>query len=395
MTIPLSLYIHLPWCIHKCPYCDFNSHALSKNSSNHLSKDLFKNLEEEVYINALISDFDADLFRIQDREICSIFFGGGTPSLFSPQALERLLLHIQSKTKLLSNIEITLEANPGTADANYFDGYHRIGINRLSLGVQSFQDDKLKALGRIHDAKAAFQAYDIALKAGFENINIDLMHSLPHQTVAEACKDIQSAISLSPSHLSWYQLTLEPHTLFAHRPPPLPQEDVCEDIFFAGQDVLKTHHYDPYEISAYCKDQRFCKHNLNYWEFGDYLGIGAGAHSKITDIHTHQIQRFYKLKHPNAYLAQAQHPIPDFIAEENSVLHHELSFEFMLNTLRLFKPVTFENFQARTFLSSSHIENVLKEAQSKGLIKMNASSFETTEQGKRYLNNLLEMFLEK
>lgn len=382
--IPLSLYIHLPWCVQKCPYCDFNSHAVRDH------------LPEEQYIDALIADFNCDVPKILGREISSIFFGGGTPSLFSPRALEKLLLHINGQIKFKEHIEITLEANPGTVDVRYFSGFHQLGINRLSLGIQSFQDDKLKRLGRIHDGQAAVQAYAIAKNAGFKNINIDLMHGLPDQTAADAYFDLHTALQLSPTHLSWYQLTIEPNTIFAHQPPTLPTEEICDDIYSAGQELLAAHHYQHYEVSAYCKTDHECVHNLNYWEFGDYLGIGAGAHSKLTNVEQKKVERFHKIKYPPAYLAQMNQPIKNFIAQQSFCSQQELLFEFMLNALRLMQPISFDLIQARIFLEKNHVlqSTGFMQAHDKNLIRHTKDGLVTTAKGKRYLNDVLALFME-
>jgi len=342
-AIPLSLYIHLPWCVRKCPYCDFNSHTAKKI------------LPEQTYIEALIRDFNYHLEEIKERELVSIFFGGGTPSLFSAAALEKLLAHIKSHLKFAAHIEITLEANPGAIDVEHFKGYYAIGINRISLGIQSFQNEKLKALGRIHDSAAALHAFYCAKDAGFENINIDLMHGLPHQSLEDAYNDLEMAFKINPTHLSWYQLTLEPNTFFAHSPPPLPNDETLDEIYFSGEKKIIKCGYRHYEISAFCKQKYKCAHNLNYWEFGDYVGIGAGAHSKLTNIDKKQIKRFIKIKHPDAYMSAMSVDEKNFIMEEKIISPQNLPFEFMLNALRLYKKIPFSLFTQRTFLTYQDI----------------------------------------
>jgi oxygen-independent coproporphyrinogen-3 oxidase len=380
-SIPLSLYIHLPWCVRKCPYCDFNSHALKKA------------LPEETYIQTLIEDFNQHLAEIQGREIISIFFGGGTPSLFSASALEKLLRYIKTHVNFHSEIEITLEANPGTVDEAHFFGYAAAGINRISLGIQSFQTEKLKALGRIHDSEAAIRAFETAKKAGFQNINIDLMHGLPNQSVEDAFYDLNTAFKLNPTHLSWYQLTLEPNTLFAHTPPPLPQDEILDEIFFSGRKKIKSKNYQHYEISAYCKQNYTCKHNLNYWEFGDYIGIGAGSHSKITDLKNKQVKRIVKIKHPDSYLKASLMSDKNFVQEEKIILKENLPFEFMLNALRLYKECSFDLFSQRTFLTRDEILSYLEKAKKENFITYNRNYFSTTKHGKNFLNHLLQIFI--
>ncbi len=301
--IPLALYIHIPWCIRKCPYCDFNSHAVKEA------------IPEESYLQALIRDLEADLDQIPLRPIQSIFIGGGTPSLFSPDALAALLEAIAARVALARSLEVTLEANPGTVEQTRFVGFRQAGINRLSLGIQSFQPEKLKVLGRIHDDQEAVQAVMAAKQAGFENFNLDLMFGLPNQSLEDALFDLNTALSLKPTHLSWYQLTIEPNTLFYHRKPPLPADDDIWEIQHHGQALLASHGFHQYEISAYSQFGFQSRHNLNYWEFGDYLGIGAGAHAKITNPHNHTITRFWKTKHPKEYL----NPDKSFLAGQQTI----------------------------------------------------------------------------
>lgn len=374
---PLSLYIHFPWCIRKCPYCDFNSHTL------------INELPEINYINRLILDLEQNLDKIQDRPITSIFMGGGTPSLFSTNAINYLLVELSKRLEFSDSIEITFEANPGTVEYQRFYGYRQAGINRLSLGVQTFSSEKLKILGRIHDGEEAIKAIAEAKAAGFTNINIDLMHGLPGQSAIEGLQDLHRAFSLSPTHISWYQLTIEPHTEFYQRPPALPLEDTMIELQEQAEVIFTQNGYQQYEISAYSLDAYHCLHNRNYWEFGDYLGIGAGAHSKITHLKKRVISRSWKQKNPKAYLAQENH----FLAEEKSILTKDLAFEFMLNALRLYQPISAELFQQRTGLSFLSIESILQKAQQQNLINYDAVSLETTAFGKRFYNNLLTLFM--
>ncbi len=376
-NIPLSLYIHLPWCVRKCPYCDFNSHQLKND------------LPEEQYINTLLRDLENDLPMATNRKLISIFIGGGTPSLFSPNALEKLLTEIQKKIPFEKNIEITLEANPGTVDQQRFIGFYQAGINRLSIGIQSFQADKLQKLGRIHNDEAALNAIIAVKNAGFKQYNLDLMHGLPDQSLQEACNDLQTALGFMPPHLSWYQLTLEPNTLFHHRPPTLPEENTLIEIQDTGHHLILNNGYHHYEVSAYCQPSNECRHNINYWEFGDYLGIGAGAHSKITDFKNNTITRSWKIKHPQNYL----HATNSFVGESSVINRQEIPFEFMLNALRLQKPIFNKLFEERTGLSISTIDQQLNLAQQKQLLRVDKNSFEPTQLGRRFLNNLIEMFM--
>lgn len=376
-TPPLSLYIHLPWCVRKCPYCDFNSHTAGKE------------IPEENYINALLADLDHDLARIQQRPLISIFIGGGTPSLFSAQAIERLLTAIKERINFVDDMEITLEANPGTVEYERFAGYRAAGVNRLSIGIQSFQTEKLKALGRIHNDQEAIRAAETAQQAGFKNFNLDLMHGLPNQTINAALQDLKIALSLSPTHLSWYQLTIEPNTFFAHKPPLLPQDETIWEMQNLGQELLLKNNFKQYEISAYSLANKQCLHNKNYWEFGDYLGIGAGAHSKITSPQQNNIIRFWKKKSPKEYLNAEL----TFIGAEQTVNSNELSFEFMLNALRLYQDIPVNLFETRTGLSIESISNQLNSAQTKGLLQWDKIKISPTELGQRFYNNLCEIFI--
>lgn len=376
-VLPLSLYIHLPWCVQKCPYCDFNSHTLRTH------------LPEQIYLQSLLADLDQDLVHVQNRQIISIFFGGGTPSLFSAEAITFLLNEISQRLTLSDDCEITLEANPGTVEQDRFHGFYAAGVNRISLGVQSFDDHKLKALGRIHNGGSAQKAIQTAINAGFKQINVDLMYGLPHQSTDEALVDIQIAASFKPTHLSWYQLTLEPNTPFYHKPPPLPDDEALWQIQEQGQQLLSQLGFLPYEVSAYSQKGTQCRHNRNYWEFGDYLGIGAGAHSKITNLSHQTVTRFWKVKHPKAYLDTSA----SFIAETNPVSPQALPFEFMLNALRLYEPVSKQLFMQRTGLSLDTISQPIEQAVEKGLLKMSRDHFEVTPMGRRFLNDLVGLFL--
>src|SRR3990167_4378019 len=333
MNFPLSLYIHIPWCIKKCPYCDFNSHALQNE------------LPEQAYIDQLLIDLETQLPFVQNRVIQSIFIGGGTPSLFSAKAYATLFALLKKELSLTPDCEITLEANPGTIESDRFKNYFDVGINRVSIGVQSFQNEKLKILGRIHEKSHAKYAVNEAHLAGFKRINIDLMFGLPNQTLDDALFDLQSAVDLSPSHISWYQLTLEPNTFFHRFPPVLPSDDARFDIQQAGQHFLRENGFMQYEISAYSKNDP-CKHNLNYWLFGDYLGIGAGAHAKFTDLKTMHVTRRWNTKHPKQYLTVTS----DNFCEKKIISGDELPLEFMMNALRLHQVIPIELFEIRTGL---------------------------------------------
>ncbi|MBX3708240.1 MAG: radical SAM family heme chaperone HemW [Gammaproteobacteria bacterium] len=375
--LPLSLYVHIPWCVRKCPYCDFNSHEM-KNS-----------LPEEIYLSALLQELDNRLPLIENRPIISIFFGGGTPSLFSPNTIERILDGVSQRIAVHSPIEITLEANPGTIDQVNFRDFYHAGINRLSLGIQSLQNDKLKTLGRIHDRKNAMQAIEIAKNAGFNNFNLDLMYGLPSQTIDDALHDMETALTFEPTHLSWYQLTIEPNTLFYRQTPILPTDDVIWEMQLAGQQLLKASGFEQYEVSAYSQPTKQCVHNLNYWQFGDYLGIGAGAHSKITHVKTGEVIRFAQVRHPKDYLDPAKRqPMNGKTIQEN-----DLIFEFMLNALRLTHGVPVTLFTQRTGLPLQHIQPILDAAVQRKLIIDDPTHICPSETGARFLNDLTTMFL--
>lgn len=374
-NIPLSLYIHFPWCVKKCPYCDFNSHALKES------------LPEKAYIECLLLNLEQVLALSPLRPICSIFMGGGTPSLFSHSALEHLLKGIKERCELLSNIEITLEANPGTVESERFKGYFDIGINRLSLGVQSFNDNHLKTLGRIHNSGEAERAIETVRNAGFTNFNIDIMFGLPQQTLAEGLACLSQAISYEPTHLSWYELTLEPNTYFWHNPPPLPTEETVIALHEAGQKLLAEQGYQQYEVSAYSR-QRPCQHNKNYWEFGDYLAIGAGAHAKITTAN-YEIWRLQHFKHPKQYMDKSN----QFIQQKKQVTKEEIIFEYFLNALRLKEGVALENFTARTGCSLNEITGLLNQARCQGWLADCTHRLKATPLGYQFLNDLTALFL--
>lgn len=375
--IPLSLYVHIPWCVRKCPYCDFNSHEAKLA------------IPENLYVETLLQDLNQSLILIKEkRSLTSIFFGGGTPSLFSPKAIETILMGIQ-KHFAIDNIEITLEANPGTIDESRFIGFRKAGINRLSIGIQSLQDDKLKALGRIHNRDYALRAIETAHLAGFTNFNVDLMHGLPNQSIEDALGDLQDALHWQPNHLSWYQLTIEPNTFFHHSPPKLPQEEILWDIQDQGKTYLAQKDMKQYEVSAYCKPGYLCKHNQNYWEFGDYIGIGAGAHSKLTDRDQQIITRHWHVKNPTDYLD----PKKNFMASQKTITPEDTIFEFMLNALRLTDGVPMTLFTERTGLSSDRLEPILTQAKQKKLLVDDNFILKPTEFGQRFLNDLISLFM--
>ena len=373
---PLALYIHIPWCVKKCPYCDFNSHAAGPT------------LPEEEYVDALLADLDEDLAQVYGRPLTSIFFGGGTPSLFSAKALGRLLAGVEQRIPLASDIEITLEANPGTFEQAKFRDYRALGINRLSIGVQSFQAAKLKALGRIHDGDEAVRAADMARAAGFDNFNLDLMHGLPDQSIEDALSDLRIAITQQPTHLSWYQLTVEPNTVFWNQPPLMPEDDILWDIQEAGQALLAEHGYAQYEVSAYAQAGKAARHNLNYWSFGDFLGIGAGAHAKLSRPDG-SISRSWKTRLPKDYLDSSK----SFSAGERALTADELPFEFLMNVLRLTEGVASALFTQRTGLPLSLLAKARSEAQQRGLMHDDPTRLIASREGQLFLNDLLQHFL--
>jgi oxygen-independent coproporphyrinogen-3 oxidase len=374
---PLSLYIHVPWCVRKCPYCDFNSHQQQGE------------LPEVEYVAALLQDLQQDSAYIQGRALHSIFIGGGTPSLFSAASYATLLAAIQTVVPFADAIEITLEANPGTFEQEKFSAYRQAGINRLSIGIQSFNDAHLKQLGRIHGGDEAQRAAAIAHKAGFTNFNLDLMFGLPGQTTAQACADLQTAIACAPTHLSWYQLTIEPNTEYFSRPPTLPQDDAIAEMQEAGIAMLESHGFARYEISAYSKPGRQARHNLNYWDFGDYLGIGAGAHGKITNADSGVILRTRKTRMPAHYLD----PDREFTAETKAVAAEDLPLEFMMNALRLNAGVPLHYFAERTGLPASSLQTSMHKLQQRGLLAIDPLHLQPTALGLLHLNELLLEFM--
>ncbi|MFT7460151.1 MAG: putative oxygen-independent coproporphyrinogen III oxidase [Planctomycetota bacterium] len=378
--LPLSLYVHLPWCVKKCPYCDFNSHEVSSVV-----------LADLAYADALVSDINFEISRLADRSITSIFIGGGTPSLFSVEALEKIFNKVHSQWKISPEAEITLEANPGTTDADRFKGYRDLGINRLSIGVQSFDDNKLQKLGRIHDAGDAHRAIQSANEAGFDNVNIDLMFGLPNQTISEALEDVHTACSQAVTHISWYQLTLEPNTVFHKYPPALPDDDETWEMQRQGQAILAQQGFAQYEISAYAKPDMQCKHNLNYWQFGDYLGIGAGAHGKITDIKEHRINRFIRHRIPETYMQKAGDG--DAIVEQKTVGKEDVILEFMMNVLRLNEGFSESLFSVQTGLEMQDIQAQLNIAIDRGFIIQKGKTIKPTKTGLNYLNDVLAIFM--
>ena len=376
LTMSVSLYIHIPWCIRKCPYCDFNSHKRPDN------------LPEASYIEALIADLKTDLRPFPSKRLDSIFIGGGTPSLFSAAAFERLFNEISSLFIFADDIEITLEANPGAAEQQRFSDYRTVGINRLSLGIQSFNATHLKALGRIHDDTQAHRAIKQARNAGFDNLNLDIMHGLPNQSIEEGLQDLQTALKYEPEHLSWYQLTIEPNTIFYKKSPILPNEDEAFFLEEQGLTLLETHKLNRYEISAFSKKNKEARHNLNYWLFGDYFGIGAGAHGKLT-LDNKEVFRTRKLRQPNDYL----NPDKQFLASIDKVNESELIFEFMLNTTRLQQAIPNSLFFERTGLMFEKLTPGLIKANKKGLLTLTEQHWQVTPLGRQYTNNLQAIFL--
>ncbi|GAB4062775.1 radical SAM family heme chaperone HemW [Uliginosibacterium sediminicola] len=376
---PLSLYIHFPWCVRKCPYCDFNSHALRDEG-----------IPEAAYIDALLQDLQAALPQVWGRRVISIFIGGGTPSLISVAGLERLLDAVRSLLPLAPDAEITLEANPGTVEAGKFAGFRAAGVTRVSLGIQSFDDAQLVRLGRIHDSREARAAIELAARH-FETWNIDLMYALPEQTLAQAQADLRSALAFAPPHLSCYHLTLEPNTLFYRAPPPLPDVDSAADMQDMIEAELAAAGYLHYETSAFAKPGQRCRHNLNYWSFGDYLGIGAGAHGKLT---SHEgVRREMRHKHPQAYLDAARSG--NFVQDAQWVAASELPFEFMMNALRLLDGVPAAQLELSCGVPLASITKPLQIARARGLLDTDTTRLRPSEQGRHFLNDLLEIFLER
>ena len=377
---PLSLYIHLPWCLQKCPYCDFNSHALGSEP-----------LPENAYIDALLADLTTELPAVWGRQIHSVFIGGGTPSLFSPESLDRLLSGVRALTAITPGTEITMEANPGTFEQQKFAEFNDIGINRLSLGIQSFDDDHLKALGRVHGSNESLQAAFEARDAGFDNINLDLMFGLPGQTKEQAMRDLSLAIEASPNHISYYQLTLEPNTLFHKYPPILPDHDRLWSIQEQAIDHLQAAGFSRYEISAWANNGKTSTHNMNYWQYGDYIGIGAGAHGKISRADNGTITRRIKQKHPQHYLANAG--LDAGVVEEKQVPIGDTALEFTLNALRLIEGFTPPLFNAHTGTDLMFWDKQFRAAEDAGLLEYTALEIKPTPKGTDFLNELLEFFI--
>lgn len=370
----LSLYIHIPWCVQKCPYCDFNSHALKGE------------VPHSEYVQHLLNDLDQDLPLTAGREVRTIFIGGGTPSLLSSEAMQQLMDGVRARLPLAADAEITMEANPGTVEADRFSGYQRAGINRISIGVQSFSPQKLTRLGRIHGPDEAVRAAQLAAGLGLRSFNLDLMHGLPDQSLEEALDDLRQAIALNPPHLSWYQLTIEPNTLFGSRPPVLPDDDALWDIFEQGHQLLSAAGYQQYETSAYAKPGYRCEHNLNYWRFGDYLGIGCGAHGKLTQPDG-RIVRTVKTRHPRGFMKgnylDKQHDVPD----------EDKPFEFFMNRFRLLEAAPRADFQRYTGLNEAVIRPQIDAAIAAGYVQEQPEHWQITEKGKLFLNSLLELFM--
>ncbi len=376
---PLSLYIHIPWCVQKCPYCDFNSHGQKGQV-----------LPESEYVSHLLDDLTEDAKLVGARVIHSIFIGGGTPSLFSAQAIQTLLDGVKKRVNLLVDAEITMEANPGTVESQRFADYVKAGITRISIGVQSFQPEKLAALGRIHDENQALNAVKLAKNIDLNSFNLDLMHGLPKQSLEDAMFDLNSAITQQPPHLSWYQLTIEPNTQFHSKPPKLPEDELLWDIQERGDELLKQAGFEQYEISAHSQVGQQCQHNLNYWRFGDYLGIGCGAHGKITIPNKNQIVRTVKVKHPKGYMDLTR----SYMSDKKVVPSEDLPFEFFMNRFRLLEPCPKSDYSDFTGLAmDDSTKKNLQIALNRGLLVESADEWRVTQLGRRYLNTLLEMMV--
>ncbi|QDZ90254.1 radical SAM family heme chaperone HemW [Shewanella decolorationis] len=372
---PLSLYIHIPWCVQKCPYCDFNSHGQNGE------------LPQKAYVDALLADLRQDLHLVQGRKLHTIFIGGGTPSLFDANQIKRILDGANALIPFSDDIEITMEANPGTLEHDDFSAYRAAGVTRLSIGVQSFSKDKLNLLGRIHDQNEAQTAAQKASQAGYLSFNLDLMHGLPNQSFAEAMADIDTAAALNPPHLSWYQLTIEPNTLFYSKPPQLPDDEDLWQIYEQGQQKLAALGYEQYEISAYAKPGYQCRHNLNYWQFGDYLGIGCGAHGKVTLPEENRIIRTVKIKHPKGYLAA-----DNYHFEQTEVAEEDRALEYLMNRLRLMTPIPKQEFEDRTGLHRDTLKEGMEKAKQRGLLTESAEHWQLTSKGHMFVNDLLTQF---
>jgi putative oxygen-independent coproporphyrinogen III oxidase len=379
-TPPLSLYVHLPWCVRKCPYCDFNSHEARGA------------LPFAAYVDALVADLEQDLPLAWGRSVHSVFFGGGTPSLFPADAIDAFLQAASARLRFAPGLEVTLETNPGTAEHGRFEHYRAAGVNRISFGVQTFDDDCLRRLGRIHDSAQAETAVKLAQDAGFDNFNLDLMYALPGQSLAMAGHDIERALALSPTHLSHYQLTLEPNTVFAARPPSgIPDEDASWDMQEHCQALIAAAGFAQYEVSAYALPGRECVHNLNYWHFGDYLGVGAGAHGKLTLGSEQQVLRRWKVKHPAAFLAAAGTPAA--IGGDERIAPERRAFDYMLNALRLVRGFTLTEFEARTGLPRAAIASELATAVQRDWLQVSGDAVVPTELGRRFTNDVISLFL--
>ncbi|QYJ79795.1 radical SAM family heme chaperone HemW [Shewanella acanthi] len=372
---PLSLYIHIPWCVQKCPYCDFNSHGQNGE------------LPQQAYVDALLSDLRQDLYLVQGRKLHTIFIGGGTPSLFDANNIKQILDGANALIPFSDDIEITMEANPGTLEHDDFSAYRAAGVTRLSIGVQSFSKDKLNLLGRIHDQNEAQVAAQKASEAGYLSFNLDLMHGLPNQSFTEAMADIDTAAALNPPHLSWYQLTIEPNTLFHSKPPQLPDDEALWEIYEQGQQKLAALGYQQYEISAYAKPGYQCRHNLNYWQFGDYLGIGCGAHGKITLPEENRILRTVKIKHPKGYLAAT-----DYTFEQSEVEPEDRALEYLMNRLRLMTPIPKQEFEQRTGLHRDTLTEGMEKGKQRGLVTETDEHWQLTSKGHMFVNDLLTQF---
>ncbi|MDG1293489.1 MAG: radical SAM family heme chaperone HemW [Pseudomonadales bacterium] len=382
-TPPLGLYIHIPWCVKKCPYCDFNSHE------HHSTQ-----LPETDYLNALINDLDSELKELDaQREIHSVFIGGGTPRLLSGNFYIQLFAALNQRLIFSANAEITIEANPGAVDEANFKGFIDAGINRISLGAQSFSDAALKRLGRIHDNRSIYHAFEAARNCGFENINIDLMHGLPEQSLAEGLDDLKAAFELSPEHISWYQLTIEKNTVFYNRPPTLPVENILDNLFMKGLDALADAGYQQYEVSAFARDEKQSRHNKNYWRFGDYIGIGAGAHGKISGSDG-SVTRRWKTRSPSDYLNAGKLNIENKLAGSTLITKEDLPLEFMMNALRLNQGFTPQLFEQRTGLDFSKVESSIVQLQAQGLMDASGEYYHTTQKGRLFLNNVIAKFSE-
>ena len=378
-TSPLALYVHLPWCVRKCPYCDFNSYERKGD------------LPDEAYVDALLRDLDSELAFVRDRPLLSVFLGGGTPSLFSGAAIRRLLAGIRERVALAADVEVSLEANPGAVETARFEEFREAGVNRLSIGVQSFRDLQLEKLGRVHDAADAQRAITVARRAGFDNVNVDLMYALPGDDLPGAIRDLESAVAFAPEHVSWYQLTLEPNTAFERRPPPLPPEELTLEIEAAGRSLLARHGYDRYEVSAYSQPGRRCRHNLNYWQFGDYLGLGAGAHGKVTLPGGGAIERRVKRRSPRTYMDTAG--TPNALAVERIDSPQQIVVEFLMNALRLPDGVPFDDFEERTRQARGTIAAPMRTALARGWVVDRPDALQPTAAGLQLLNSLVGIFV--